>query len=144
MSRSLLALAAALSLACAACASSDDAAPDASAPERCTSVDPACEPTYEPSYDAIFTRVLQPTCGKSGVSCHSTRGRQGALSFEDADVAYDELLASAVRPGNAACSELVVRLESTDSAERMPPPAAIPAEDRCAIVRWIQAGAPRR
>lgn len=112
-------------------------------PTRCTSVDVACEPTYEPTYDAIFTRVLQPTCGKSGSTCHSSQGHQGGLSFEDADVAYDELLESSVRAGDAACSELMVRLQSDDPYQRMPPPAAIPEADRCAIVRWIQAGARR-
>lgn len=113
-------------------------------PLRCVPVDPDCEPGYEPSYDAIFARVLQPTCGKDGVSCHSSRGRQGGLSFEDADVAHRELLASSVRPGDASCSELMVRLESSDARERMPPPAPIAPEHRCAIVRWIQAGAARR
>ncbi len=126
-----------------ACRAEPAAEPTPDPPARCTTVDTACTPTYEPSFDQIFSRVLRPTCAKGESTCHSSKGRQGGLSFEDADVAYGELMQSSVRAGDAACSELMVRLESDDPYERMPPPAAIPEADRCAIVQWIQAGARR-
>lgn len=54
----------------------------------CVKIDTSCAPLYAATYDEVFTRTLAPTCGKSGVSCHSTTGHQGGLAFEDADTAF--------------------------------------------------------
>jgi hypothetical protein len=48
-----------------------------------------------------------------------------------------------VLPGDAECSELVVRLDTDDDARRMPPGAqALDEAERCSIARWIEDGAP--
>jgi hypothetical protein len=106
---------------------------------------PSCTPLYEPSYDNVFARTLKPTCAKSGVSCHASTGRQGHLSFEDADEAYGLLLETThvVRPGDPSCSPLVARLVATDGNVRMPPGRSLPPDERCAVIQWIANGAHR-
>src|SRR5690606_31175533 len=84
-------------------------------------VDLACAPAYEPTYDALYTNTFQRSCAAPGVSCHAASGKQGAIDFSDADVSHANLLARAVRPGDPACSDLVVRVLSTSGKTRMPP-----------------------
>lgn len=110
----------------------------------CVKVDTSCAPLYAPTYDEVFTRTLAPTCGKSGVSCHSTTGHQGGLAFEDADTAF-RLLGErgVVRAGDPACSEIVRRVTATDGNVRMPPGISIPAAEQCSIIQWIANGAKR-
>lgn len=44
--------------------------------------------------------------------------------------------------GDAACSELMVRLDTEDDARRMPPGAQpLDESERCAIAQWIENGA---
>jgi hypothetical protein len=105
--------------------------------------DPDCTPLYTPTYDEIFTRTLAPSCGRAGSSCHSSTGRQGGLALDEPEEAYRTLLARSVRPGDPACSEVVVRLVSTDPFERMPPGRPLDPGEQCAIVQWIASGAPR-
>lgn len=105
----------------------------------------ACTPLYEPSYDNVFARTLKPTCAKSGVSCHASTGRQGGLSFEDAEEAYGQLLdtTQTARPGDPSCSVLVARVVATDGNFRMPPGRSIDPGEQCAIALWIANGAKR-
>ena len=110
----------------------------------CSAIDLECTPAYEPTFDEVFTRTLKPSCAKSGPSCHGNAGRQRDLVFEDADTAYRLLVDHGlVRPGDAACSRVVVNVTSTDPFVRMPPAMALPADAQCAIARWIQDGAQR-
>ncbi len=104
-----------------------------------------CTPLYEPSFDQVFARTLQPTCAKSGVSCHSTRGRQGGLAFDDADEAYRMMLdeTRTVRAGDPSCSSLVGRIVATTGDVRMPPGRSLDIGEQCAIVQWIANGARR-
>lgn len=112
-------------------------APDASSP--------ACTPLYEPNFDNVFAKTLRPTCAKSGVSCHAGTGRQGGLSYEDADESYRLMLDSTqvVRPGDPSCSPLVARLAALDGNVRMPPGRSLDASEQCAIIQWIANGAKR-
>lgn len=126
-----------LALALAACSSDPEPAP----PRTCTTVDLACTPAYEPTYANVFAKTLQPTCGKSGASCHSSSGRQGGLAFEDPNVAYDDMMAGKITPGDAACSTVVYRIAATDGKIRMPPGRQLETGEQCAIAQWIQNGA---
>lgn len=128
-------------VAAGACAADDEP------PPRCidlpSDVGDACAPAYEPTYANVFSRTLQPSCGKPGVSCHANEGRQGGISFADESSAYDAIVGKSVRAGDPACSDLVARITSTDGMVRMPPGASLPLGERCAIVRWIAEGAKR-
>jgi hypothetical protein len=104
----------------------------------------SCTPLYDPTFDNVFNNTLRPTCAAPGASCHSAAGERGGLVFEDPDRSY-ELLVGEERAlaGDAACSEMVVRIESDDPDVVMPPGAPLAAAERCAIAQWIAAGAPR-
>lgn len=106
-------------------------------------VDPSCTPTYEPTYDAVYANTLHPSCAKSGVSCHASKGKQGGLNFDDADDAYAALRQGMVQPGEPACSVLVHRIVAQSGEVRMPPGRSLPPGEQCAIVRWIAEGARR-
>ncbi|RMG12833.1 MAG: hypothetical protein D6729_16050 [Deltaproteobacteria bacterium] len=116
---------------------------------ECVAVHSTCTPLYAPEYAEIFERTLRPTCGQPGTSCHGVDGAQAGLVFDEADAAYTRLLEGAgnrppvVVPGNAACSPLVVRIESTDPKRVMPPGQPLSEAVRCALEQWIDAGAPR-
>jgi hypothetical protein len=102
-----------------------------------------CMPAYEPTFANVFERTLRPSCGLGGAACHTSRGRQGGLVFEEAEEAYRGLLAGAVRAGDPRCSTLIVRLAARDPNVRMPPGAALAETDQCAVARWIADGAKR-
>lgn len=113
------------------------------APPRCTTVDPQCTPRYAPTFSNVYDNTLRQSCGSQSSVCHSAAGRKGGLSLESAAVAHAELVAGGrVVPGDPACSEMVVRLHGEGASYLMPPGAALPAVDRCAIEQWIAAGAP--
>jgi hypothetical protein len=115
-------------------------------PPTCTAEPPdlGCTPLYEPTFDEIFARTLSVSCGRGGAACHSAEGRQGGLTLVEADESHRLLLERGrVRPGDAACSEVVVRLKATDPFVRMPPGRALDEAEQCAIVQWIATGAPR-
>lgn len=106
-----------------------------------------CEALVEPAWEPVFTQVLQPSCGVGGTTCHGATGGQGGLDFTDAALAHamltDDVEGDAyVIPGDAACSELIVRLDTSDPDILMPPGAALSAEARCAVRLWVDAGAP--
>ena len=106
----------------------------------------ACTPLYPAEYPVIFQQVLSVTCASAGVSCHGEAGRMGGLVFVDQAASYDLLLGLAdgkarVRAGDAACSEMMVRLEMPGHAWSMPPGAPLDERARCSIRRWIAGGA---
>lgn len=113
-----------------------------------------CTPAYPPTFEAIYQDILSPTCGSSatGSSCHYGPAQStaaGQLALSDRKAAYDALLGIGgaeprVIPGNAACSELVKRLESSDPQYRMPLGTMQLSEARrCAVRQWIANGAPQ-
>lgn len=128
-------------LSLAGCPDSDTAAPGPICLDA--GVEARCAPAYEPTYDAIYANTLRPSCAKSGVSCHASTGRQGGLSFEDAEEAYASLRRSQVRPGEPACSVLVQRVLAESGSVRMPPGRSLSPGEQCAIIRWIADGARR-
>ena len=88
----------------------------------------ACTPLYPAEYPVIFQQVLSVTCASAGVSCHGDAGRMGGLVFVDQAASYDLLLGltdgeARVRAGDAACSEMMVRLDLPGHAWSMPPGA---------------------
>jgi hypothetical protein len=108
-----------------------------------------CAPLQPPEFPELFSAVFSQTCASSGTSCHGANGRQGGLVFADEDQAFALLLGNAggkarVVPGDAACSELIVRLDSPGQPWSMPPGAPLDEGTRCAIRRWVAAGALRR
>jgi hypothetical protein len=109
----------------------------------CAEVSADCAPLYQPTFDELFDRTLLPTCSASGSSCHSAAGAQGGLVLDEREAAYTALLDGRVDPGDAGCSDMVVRLESSDVDEQMPPGSPLSAQERCAIVQWIASGAAR-
>jgi hypothetical protein len=107
-----------------------------------------CELAYAPDYNILFERVFAPSCTSSGGACHGSGGGQGGLVFLEEAASHADLLApkpggARVKPGDAACSELVVRLDSIGHSWSMPPATPLDEGQRCSIRRWIQAGATR-
>jgi hypothetical protein len=140
MRRALVSLALLPMLALAACPSTDEEDPPVCL--EAGSLAP-CTPAYEPTYDNLYANTFQPSCAKSGVSCHSPEGHQGGLNFFDKGAVYGELTKHSAVAGNPECSELVQRVIALDGFVRMPPGKSLPAGEQCAIIEWIRAGAKR-
>jgi hypothetical protein len=111
-------------------------------PPSCIIVDTTCAPLYAPTFDNVYTMTLKNTCGSALSSCHSAAGRQGGMSFQDEQHAYDALLAGRVMPSNPGCSKMIVRTDSPGASYQMPPGDALGEPERCALIQWIAAGAP--
>jgi hypothetical protein len=120
-------------------------------PLPCVDVDAdACAPLYAPSWDNVFAMTLTPDCATGGLSCHASADAQGAelegLFFADPDGARALLLddrgdSTFVVPGDASCSQLVIRLATDDTIRRMPPGTTLSAEEICSVAQWVQMGA---
>ncbi len=123
-----------LALACAGCPGDD--------PPECIEVDLTCAPLYVPTFDNVYANTLTDGCGSQRVACHSATGNKGGMSFETPDKAHAALLAGRVKPGDAACSEMIVRTQSLGESYQMPPGSALSEAERCALVQWVQNGAP--
>jgi hypothetical protein len=119
--------------------------PEADEPTRpsCIELAPTCSPLYEPTFDELFSRTLAPTCGQGGGSCHGADGQKGGLVFADPVEAHALLTASdgPVVPGNAACSEMVVRTHDLGQPWSMPPGQPLLEAERCVIRLWVEQGA---
>ena len=107
-------------------------------------IDTSCAPGYVPTFTNVYNNTLEQGCGSTRSSCHSGAGRAGGLSFQDQATAYTQLLDVAqgrVKPGDPACSEMIVRTSSPGEDYQMPPgdPLSLPA--RCALIHWVQQGA---
>lgn len=111
-------------------------------PPACITVDTSCQPGYVPTFDNVYANTLRVGCGAMMSSCHSDSGRAGGLSFADQQTAYDQLmLEGRVKPGDAACSELIVRTHGIGEDYQMPPGDPLSEPARCALVQWVQQGA---
>lgn len=99
-----------------------------------------CASEPAPDYATLFETVLRPTCGREGPSCHGP-GADDSLFFVGAEESRAYLLEHHVVPGSPACSELYQRVTSDDPFFRMPPAEPLSEASRCAIARWIEAGA---
>jgi len=111
-------------------------------PPSCVAVDTTCAPLYAPTFDNVYTKTLRDTCGSARSSCHSAAGKQGGMSFEDEAHAYAALRAGRVVPGDPGCSKLIVRTDSPGAGYQMPPGDPLGEPERCALIQWVQAGAP--
>ena len=92
-----------------------------------------------------FTRDVKPILEASCVKCHGTRKQQGNIRLDrrDGALAPGDSGRAAVVPGRAADSEILRRIEATDSAERMPLDGdSLPPEERKVLRDWIEQGAP--
>lgn len=112
-------------------------------PPACTSVaiDLTCNTQYVPTFDNVYNNTLDRHCGTREGSCHAATGDAG-LSFADRQTAFESLTNGHVTPGDPACSELIVRTIESGTDYQMPPKEALSAFDRCALVKWVAAGAP--
>jgi hypothetical protein len=110
-------------------------------PPSCISVDTSCAPLYAPTFDNIYTRTLRDSCGSQRVSCHSAAGRQGGMTFEDEQHAFDALRAGRVMPGDPGCSKMIVRTDSPGASYQMPPGDPLSEAERCVLIQWVKAGA---
>jgi hypothetical protein len=119
------------------------ACPGEEQPPMCITVDTACAPLYPPTFQNVYNMTLRPTCGATNSSCHSASGAQGGLSFADEQTAYDGLLNTRVTAGDPGCSEMIVRTSSPGTDYEMPPGGGLSGPARCALLQWVQAGAPR-
>jgi hypothetical protein len=118
-------------------------------PPMCITVDTACAPGYVPTFDNLYKNTLKNSCGSTQASCHSATGHQGGLSMADEATAYADLLAMSpnyhrarVSPGDAACSLMIVRTDSPGTDYQMPPGEPLSEPERCALIQWVQMGAP--
>jgi hypothetical protein len=112
-------------------------------PPECVTVDTLCAPLYQPTFENVFNTTIRMTCGNQLGSCHSAQGA-GNMSLVDAPTAYASLLDGRVTPGDPGCSELIVRTHAPGKGYLMPPGSGpgLSAPERCALVQWVQAGAP--
>ena len=115
----------------------------------CITVDTSCAPLYSPTFDNVYANTLSVSCGSTNSSCHNGAGPSG-MSFATEAEAYSQLLLKSkyepsrfrVEPGNAACSVMIVRTDSPGASYQMPIGTALMASERCALVQWVQEGAP--
>ncbi|HSR96534.1 MAG TPA: hypothetical protein VLM79_05645 [Kofleriaceae bacterium] len=111
-------------------------------PPECIDVSTSCAPFYQPTFDNLYTMTLKATCGSADAACHSAVGRSGGMSFADEASAYAALTAGRVKPGDPSCSKVVVRTSSLGASYQMPPGDPLREGERCALIQWVQAGAP--
>ncbi|MCC7380316.1 MAG: hypothetical protein IT384_00695 [Deltaproteobacteria bacterium] len=108
-------------------------------------LDLACAPLYEPTFAELHARTLSGSCAVGG--CHSGTSRAAGISLEGIDEAYAALTGEAGGPraiaGDAACSLLVRRVESSEASFVMPPGRPLSTAERCVIRRWVANGAQR-
>jgi hypothetical protein len=111
-------------------------------PPACITLDTTtCQPLYLPTWDNVYATTISVSCGGDRSSCHSAAGNSGGLSMADKDSAYTNLLDGRVKPGNAQCSLMVVRIEGVGKDYQMPQGDALDTHEACAIAQWVDMGA---
>lgn len=112
-------------------------------PPECTLVpiDTNCAPLYMPTFDNVYANTINIGCGSKSGACHSARG-DGDMNLSDPATAHASLLDGRVVPGDPTCSEMIVRTHGLGEDYQMPQGAALGASERCALVKWVAAGAP--
>jgi hypothetical protein len=113
--------------------------------DDCVEVDTSCDPLYEPTFENVYNNTLAVSCAVGNGTCHTSDGQAtaGGLAFTSQDAAYDALENGRVEAGDASCSLIVERIAATDDADVMPPGSPLSEAERCSIIQWIEAGAPR-
>jgi mono/diheme cytochrome c family protein len=91
-----------------------------------------------------FSRDIQPVLAKRCVACHGPDTQEAGLRLDEQAGATRDLAsgAPAIVPGDAAASEILARITSSDPDVQMPPEGArlTPAQVD-SVRRWIDAGA---
>ncbi len=127
--------AALVTLAAAGC--SDD-------PPACIALAATCQPLYPPTFENVYNNTIAKKCGGDSASCHSVEGMHGGLVLADRATAFTALTTAGSRravAGDAACSGMIVRINSIGHDWSMPPESPLGAAERCAIEQWVQNGA---
>ncbi|MBC8072855.1 MAG: hypothetical protein IAG13_31325 [Deltaproteobacteria bacterium] len=129
----------------------DDGGDDDGALPECIEFDAtACAPLYQPTYANVFAQTLQPDCATGGGACHANPDALGAaehgLFFTEASQTHALLLDDLgddtfVRPGDASCGVMTVRLRTEDDLLRMPTGSMLLDTELCSVLQWIDAGA---
>ena len=98
--------------------------------------------------DVSFNRDIRPILSEACVQCHGPgeAERQGGLRLDQREtaIAAAESGQRAIVPGDAAASELIVRLTTEDESLRMPPADSgktLTAEQIKLLKQWINEGA---
>jgi hypothetical protein len=108
----------------------------------CVTIEPGCKPLYDPpTFDVLYTNLFKPSCASVTGTCHTGRA-SGGLDMSTADLAYAGLSMRVV-PSDPACSAVVVRTTYGGRGSMPPGDTHLSDGQKCAIQRWIGAGAPR-
>lgn len=100
--------------------------------------DPAAQSTLR------FASDIQPLFAKHCLQCHGPDKAEGGLRLDEATAALGELDSGqrAIVPGNAAASQLLQRVSSSDPDLQMPPDGdRLSAADTATLKQWIEEGA---
>jgi Protein of unknown function (DUF1553)/Protein of unknown function (DUF1549)/Planctomycete cytochrome C len=92
----------------------------------------------------VFADEVLPILASNCFRCHGGVRERAGLNLSDPASVFGRLPngGTAVIAGDAAASELLVRISSPDPEERMPPEGSpLPAEDVVTVRRWIEQGA---
>lgn len=98
-----------------------------------------------PSAAVDFGRRIQPLLAKRCYACHGPDKAEGGLRLDQREAAMSALPsgATAIRAGDPAHSELLLRVTAAEDAGRMPPEGAPLSEEQIATLQeWIRDGAP--
>ncbi|MFP6892133.1 MAG: c-type cytochrome domain-containing protein, partial [Opitutales bacterium] len=93
-----------------------------------------------------FNRDVRPILSANCFSCHGPdkKARKAKLRLDTREGALFDLGGyRALEPGKADDSELILRIETNDPDDRMPPPDSgheLTAEDRRVLREWVNAG----
>ena len=106
-----------------------------------------CTPLYEPTFDNVYANTVTRSCGVGAGSCHGPNSTTG-IDFTTIEATYELLLGfgeqpAYVLPGDANCSQLMIRIDQPDPLDTMPPGMPLDASERCAVRQWIDQGAQR-
>ena len=101
-------------------------------------------PTAHATHDVDYARDIRPLLAAKCWKCHGGVKRESGLSLKFRDTATAPAASDrrAIVPGAAHQSELIRRISSADSDERMPPGnQPLDDDDIAVLARWIDQGA---
>ena len=114
----------------------------------------ACQPRMGGSGSASeglsYNFQIRPILSDKCFACHGpdANKREAGLRLDIASEAYASLKENpdkvAISPGNPSKSEVILRIESEDEAEKMPPPEShlqLSETEKQLIIQWIEEGA---
>lgn len=118
-------------------------APQAGSPSVTPSPEAPPQPTVAIDYATQIAPILEASC----VECHGPKKKKGGLALEPIAAAFKgDPMEWAIRPGDAAQSPLIQRVELPRGDDDAMPPGereALPPQQIALLRAWIDAGAPR-